>query len=85
MAYTFALANGRNVGDSLCEPDKVDLAKSAIAKAEQKGVKFLLPVDTLITNSLDFAAKKIGESEIVEGDIPDGWEGVDIGPKTIEL
>ena len=85
MAYTFALANGRNVGDSLCEPDKVDLAKSAIAKAEQNGVKFLLPVDTLITNSLDFAAKKIGESEIVEGDIPDGWEGVDIGPKTIEL
>ena len=85
MAYTFALANGRNVGDSLCEPDKVDLAKSAIAKAEQNGVKFLLPVDTLITNSLDFAAKKIGESEIVEGNIPDGWEGVDIGPKTIEL
>ena len=85
MAYTFALANGKKVGDSLCEPDKVELAKSATAKAEQKGVKFLLPVDTLITNSLDFDAKSIGESKVVEGDIPDGWEGVDIGPKSIEL
>ena len=85
MAYTFALANGKKVGDSLCEPDKVDLAKSALAKAQQKGVKFLLPVDTLITNSLDFDAKSIGESKVVEGDIPDGWEGVDIGPKSIEL
>ena len=85
MAYTFALANGKKVGDSLCEPDKVELAKSALAKAEQKGVKFLLPVDTLITNSLDFDVKSIGESKVVEGDIPDGWEGVDIGPKSIEL
>ena len=85
MAYTFALANGKMVGDSLCEPDKVELAKSALAKAEQKGVKFLLPVDTLITNSLDFDAKAIGESKVIEGDIPDGWEGVDIGPKSIEL
>ena len=85
MAYTFAMANGKKVGDSLCEPDKVDLAKSALAKASEKGVKFLLPVDTLITNSLDFDAKQIGESKIVDGDIPDGWEGVDIGPQTIEL
>jgi len=85
MAYTFAMANGKKVGDSLCEPDKVDLAKSALAKASEKGVNFLLPVDTLITNSLDFDAKQIGESKIVDGDIPDGWEGVDIGPQTIEL
>ena len=85
MAYTFAMANGKKVGDSLCEPDKVDLAKSALAKASEKGVKFLLPVDTLITNSLDFDAKQIGESKIVNGNIPDGWEGVDIGPLTIEL
>ena len=85
MAYTFAMANGKKVGDSLCEPDKVDLAKSALAKASEKGVKFLLPVDTLITNSLDFDAKQIGESKFVDGDIPDGWEGVDIGPQTIEL
>ena len=85
MAYTFALAAGKKVGESLCEPDKVDLAKSALIKAEQNGVKFLLPVDTLITDSLDFGAKEIGDSKIVEGDIPDGWEGVDIGPKTTKL
>ncbi len=85
MAYTFALANGKKVGDSLCEADKVDLAKDALVKARQNGVKFLLPVDTLITNSLDFDAKSIGESKVTEGDIPDGWEGVDIGPETIKL
>ena len=84
MAYTFALANGKKVGDSLCEPDKVDLAKSALEKANRNGVDFLLPVDTLVTDSLDFDAKSLGHSKVVEGDIPDGWEGVDIGPKTIE-
>jgi 3-phosphoglycerate kinase len=82
MAYTFALANGRKVGDSLCEPDRVELAKSAIEKAKAKGVRFLLPIDTLGTNSLDFDAKTLGETKIFEGDIEDGWEGVDIGPKT---
>ena len=85
MAYTFALANGQEVGDSLCEPDKVELAKKALEKAKERGVRFLLPIDTLITNSLDFDNKSIGNSQIVEGDIPDGWEGVDIGPRTIEL
>ena len=82
MAYTFALANGKSVGDSLSEPDKIEVAKAALEKAEEKGVKFLLPLDTLITNSLDFKAKALGETQVVEGDIPDGWEGVDIGPKT---
>ena len=48
------------------------------------GVNFLLPVDTLVTDALDFGAKKLGQTQIVEGDIPDGWEGVDIGPKTID-
>jgi 3-phosphoglycerate kinase len=85
MAYTFALAAGKKVGESLCEPDKVDLAKSALIKAEKNGVNFFLPVDTLITDSLDFEAKEIGDAKIVEGDIPDGWEGVDIGPKTTKL
>jgi 3-phosphoglycerate kinase len=85
MAYTFALANGKKVGDSLSEPNKVELAKSALQKAKEKGVRFLLPVDTLSTNSLDFDAKTIGESKIFEGDIEDGWEGVDIGPKTTAL
>ena len=85
MAYTFALANGIQVGNSLSEPEKVELARNALAKAKEKGVEFLLPVDTLITNSLDFKAKKIGESKVVEGDIPDEWEGVDIGPQTTQL
>lgn len=85
MAYTFALANGKKVGDSLSEPDKVELAKSALQKAKEKGVRFLLPVDTLSTNALDFDAKTLGESKIFEGDIEDGWEGVDIGPKTTAL
>ena len=85
MAYTFALANGRKVGDSLCEPDKVDLAKAALEKAEALGVRFLLPVDTLVTNALDFDAKTLGDTKIAEGDIEDGWEGVDIGPRTTEI
>ena len=85
MAYTFALANGIQVGNSLSEPEKVELAMNALAKAKEKGVEFLLPVDTLITDSLDFKAKKIGESKVVEGDIPDEWEGVDIGPQTTQL
>lgn len=84
MAYTFALANGKTVGDSLSEPDKVEVAKAALEKAAAKGVKFLLPIDTLITDSLDFKAKTLGETQVVEGDIPDGWEGVDIGPLTTE-
>jgi len=85
MAYTFALANGKKVGDSLSEPDKVELARSALQKAKERGVRFLLPIDTLGTNSLNFDEKTLGETKVFEGDIEDGWEGVDIGPKTTEL
>jgi len=85
MAYTFALARGLAVGDSLNESDKVDLANGIIRKAQEKGVKLLLPIDTLVTNSLDFGERTLGETQVVEGDIPEGWEGVDIGPKTTEL
>lgn len=85
MAYTFAMAKGRKVGSSLCEPDFVETAKSAIAKAEAKGVKLLLPVDTLATNNLDFKAMTVGETRVFDGDIDDGWDGVDIGPKSIVL
>ncbi len=85
MAYTFGLALGKKVGKSLTEPDKIGLAQSAIDKAKAKGVKLLLPVDNLITDKLDFANAQVGATQIVAGDIPDGWEGVDIGPKTIEL
>ena len=85
MAYTFALAEGRTVGKSLSEPDKVETAALALAKAREKGVKFLLPVDNLVVDSLDFGGKTIGNSKIVEGNIEDGWEGVDIGPRTVAL
>ena len=85
MAYTFALAMGQTVGDSLCEADKVELARNALKKAEEKGVKFMLPVDYLVTDSLDFGNKTLGQTKVVEGNIPDGWEGVDAGPKTIAL
>jgi 3-phosphoglycerate kinase len=85
MAYTFALANGKKIGDSLSEPDMVDVAQAAMDKAKEKGVRFLLPVDTTITDKLDFGSRSVGSLETVEGDIPDGWEGVDIGPKTVEI
>jgi phosphoglycerate kinase len=85
MAYTFGLAAGKKVGNSLTEPDKVNLAVQAMAKAQARGVKLLLPVDNLITDKLDFANAQVGETKIVDGDIPDGWEGVDIGPQSIAL
>jgi len=85
MAYTFALAEGRTVGESLSEPDFIPTAKAALAKAKEKGVKFLLPVDNLAVKDLDFSAGTVGETKFFEGNIEDGWEGVDIGPKSIEL
>lgn len=84
MAYTFALAQGRKVGESLSEPDHISTAKSALEKAEEKGVKFLLPLDNLAVRDLDFGAGTVGDSRYFEGNIEDGWEGVDIGPKSIE-
>lgn len=84
MAYTFRLAKGGKVGNSLSEPDKVDTACAALKKASEKGVEFLLPEDNLVCNNLDFKAGTLGETKVVEGDIQDGWEGVDIGPKTTE-
>lgn len=85
MAYTFSLAMGKKVGNSLCEPDKLEVALKAIEKAKAKGVKLLLPVDTLVTDSLNFEKGTVGQQKIVSGDIEEGWEGVDIGPKTIQL
>ena len=82
MAYTFLRAKGYCVGSSLCEEDKIDLAKEMLAKAEAKGVKFLLPIDTIITEAFDEnAAFKTVDSD----KIPDGWMGLDIGEKTREL
>ena len=81
MAYTFFKSMGYNVGNSICELDKLDLAKELMEKAKAKGVKLMLPVDTKIGK--DFAPDT--ESKIVKyTEIPDGWEGFDIGPATIE-
>ncbi len=82
MAYTFSKAMGGNVGNSLLEEDKIDLAKEIMAKAADKGVKFLLPIDTVCADDFSNDAN----TQVVEaGSIPEGWEGVDIGPKTQEL
>ena len=82
MAYTFIKALGGTVGDSLLEEDKVEYAKEMIFKASQKGVKFLLPIDTVIVKEF----KNDALSDIVPtGLIPDGWMGVDIGPETRSL
>ena len=82
MAYTFFKAQGYNVGNSLCEVDKVDLALEAMEKAKSKGVKLLLPVDTKIGKEFkpDTESKTVAWTEI-----PDEWEGFDIGEKTIEM
>ena len=82
MAYTFALAQGRKVGNSLVEADKVDLARAALEKAKAKGVKLLLPVDTVIADAFSPDAN----SKVVKsGEIPAGWQGLDIGPETVKL
>jgi 3-phosphoglycerate kinase len=85
MAYTFALALGKKVGTSLSEPDKVNVAKEIMDKAKKKGVELLLPVDNMATDKFDFDNKAIGATRIFEGDIADGWDGIDIGPKTVTL
>ena len=78
MAYTFFAAQGKTTGTSLLEPDFIDYAKKMIDEA---GDKLILPVDTVVTEAFDNDAP----SKIVEGNIPEGWMGLDIGPKSIEL
>lgn len=82
MAYTFYKAQGYNVGNSLCEPDKCELALNLMEKAKAKGVKLLLPLDTKIGKEFkpDTESKTVAWTEI-----PDEWEGFDIGEKTIEM
>lgn len=79
MAYTFSLAQGGKVGKSLVEPDKVELAKSLLAKG---GDKLILPVDTHCGDAFKGDCNK---QIVAAGEIPDGWEGLDIGPKTAAL
>lgn len=82
MAYTFFKSMGFSVGDSICELDKLDLAQEIMKKAEAKGVKLMLPVDTKIGKEF----KPDTESKVVSyQEIPEGWEGYDIGTETIKL
>jgi phosphoglycerate kinase len=83
MAYTFLKAKGQEIGKSLLEADKIDVAKEALAKAEAKGVRFLLPIDHVLADKFAADAK----TQILEGDgpFPADWMALDIGPKTVEL
>ncbi len=82
MAYTFMKALGEEVGDSLLEADYLDYAKEMMAKADEKGVKLLIPVDTVVATAFDNDAE---QKTVERGGIEAGWQGLDIGEKTIEL
>ena len=82
MAYTFSAAKGGKIGDSLLEADWMDYSNDMVKKAEEKGVKLLLPIDTVCADAFDPDANT---QTVAAGEIPDGWQGLDIGPKTIEL
>ena len=82
MAYTFFKSMGYNVGNSICELDKLELAQELMKKAEAKGVKFMLPVDTKIGKEFD---PNTESKNVKYTEIPDGWEGFDIGAETIEM
>ncbi len=81
MAYTFLKALGYGIGNSLCENDQLEYAKEMMDTAKARGVKFLLPVDSIAADKFDPNAN----TQVVEGNIPDGWMGLDIGPKSVEL
>lgn len=81
MTYTFMKAMGGNVGNSICELDKLDLAKEILDKAKEKGVKIYFPIDNVCAKEI----KEDAETKVTpSNDIPDGWEGLDIGPKSAE-
>lgn len=82
MAYTFVKAQGHDVGTSICEMDKLDLANELIESAKAKGVKLLLPVDNVVSDGFSNEANK---QTVASDSIPEGWGGMDIGPKTIAL
>lgn len=82
MSYTFAKAQGGKIGNSLLEEDKLDYVLELMEKAKAKGVNLILPVDTVIADAFANEAK---QDLVSSGEIPDGWMGLDIGPKTREL
>jgi len=79
MAYTFLLAQGKPVGASRVEPDMLDVSRAALAKATQRQVPLLLPVDHVVADSLDAEES----AHVVAGDIPEGTLGLDVGPETV--
>ena len=81
MAYTFLAAQGHKIGNSLCEADQMDYAREMIAEAEKRGVKLLLPIDSIEADKFDAEAN----TKIVGLDIDEGWMGLDIGPETVKL
>jgi phosphoglycerate kinase len=88
MAYTFRkIVQGITIGKSLYKPEWEPIAQAAIDKAKARGVNLLIPVDAMITDAFDFDAKKLGETKYtgVNENIPEGWEGVDIGPESVKL
>ena len=88
MAYTFRkLVQGISIGKSLYKPEWEPIAQAALDKAKERGVKILIPVDATITDSFDFESKKLGNIKFTGAgeSIPDGWEGVDIGPESVKL
>ena len=82
MSYTFTKALGGKIGKSINEPDKLDLALSLIEKAKAKGVKLYFPVDNVIADDFSNDANR---QTVATGEIPDGWEGLDIGPETVKI
>ncbi len=81
MAFTFIKAQGGDIGNSICEEDKLDLARELLAKAKEKGVFIYIPQDSIVANAFDNDA----ERKIIESNhIPDGWMGLDIGPEAIK-
>lgn len=82
MTYTFSLAEGGKIGKSISEPDKVELAKQLIEKAKAKGVNLIMPLDNVCADDFNNNANR---QTVERGCIPDGWEGLDIGPKSVAL
>ncbi|MGB7982430.1 MAG: phosphoglycerate kinase [Candidatus Nanopelagicales bacterium] len=86
MAYTFLAAQGSTVGDSLLEADQIEAVQGYIAKAAEKGIELLVPLDTKVSVAFPSKDEPHPESKVVPStEIPDGWMGLDIGPQTIEL
>ncbi|MDR2340842.1 MAG: phosphoglycerate kinase [Puniceicoccales bacterium] len=84
MAFTFLAANNCSTGTSFVESDKIKVAGNVLKTAKTNGVNMLIPIDFVATDKFDAEKMAVGETKIVDANIPDGWCGIDIGPKTVE-